>query len=211
MKNIKNIPKVNVEKCKQESLCLNFSKFNLEPVSFNGEFNNYFKNNDHYLNVVTGFLKNVLPKITSLTYNKICETTSNGREIHFHTIDDTHRPIVRNILKKYNFSDITINQMFEGNSIFEFSATLGKKYPARIVCHKIDNVLYLLFFDTNHHIYFNQKYTGESLFYDNCPNYIGDNCCYMPNDCFAVSYLDSNKIQETYGYDYDPQLSSNGE
>ena len=90
--------------------------------------------------------------------------------------------------------------MLEGDDLFEFSALLGHNDPARIVCHKVENTLQLLFVDTNHHIYINEKYTKDSMFYDFCPMYLQGKCHYMPSECFAVSYLDENKIQETFGY-----------
>lgn len=128
-----------------------------------------------------------------------------GRSLHFHTIDEAHRKIVCEILKEYHFSDRTIEQMFEGDNIFEFTATLGHTLAARIVCHKFENILYFLFFDTNHHVYMNEKYVKESLFYEDCPTYSSSNCSYMPAECFAVSYLDEEKIRESFGYSSAPQ------
>ena len=36
------------------------------------------------------------------------------------------------------------------------------------------------------------------MFYEDCPQYLEDKCSYMPNDCFAVSYLDEKKIAESF-------------
>lgn len=181
-------------------LSVNFSKFKFTSICMQGKFNNHFKDSQHYISIVTNLLDVVLPKITSHPYSEICEGSNEGRQLHFHTIDDKHRKIVREILKEYNFSDIIVDQMFEGNNIYEFSASFGHVHAARIVCHKVENVLYFLFIDTNHHIYFDQKYAGESLFYEDCPQYLEGKCTYMPNDCFAVSYLDEKKIAESFGF-----------
>ncbi len=187
------------------NLIVDFSKFKLTPICLRGKFNNHFKDNQHFCSVAAGFLGTVLPKITSHTYGEVCEGSSEGRILHFHTIDDSHRKTVREILEEYNFSKQTIDQMFEGKNIFDFSATLGHTYAARIICHKVDNVLHLLFLDTNHHVYMNEKYVGDSLFYEDCPTYISGNCTYMPGDCFAVSFLDEEKVKEALGYTNSPQ------
>lgn len=183
-----------------ENLTVSFSKFKLDPICINGKFNNHFKDQQQFNNIAANFLGVILPKITSHTYKEICEGTYEGRMLHFHTIDEEHRKLVREILKEYHFVDYKIEQMFEGNNIFECSATLGHVNAARMVFHKVDDTLYPLFLDTNHHIYFNEKYVRESLFYENCPNYLNDDCSYMPTDCFAVSYLDEEKFQESLGY-----------
>lgn len=39
---------------------------------------------------------------------------------------------------------------------------------------------------------------------EDCPKYLEDDCSYMPNDCFAVSYLDEKKIAESFGYVFKP-------
>lgn len=184
-----------------KNLTVSFSMFQLEPVSINGKFNNHFKDEQQFNNIVANFLGIVLPKITSHTYKEICEGTYEGRILHFHTIDDEHRRMVREVLKEYHFADYKIDQMFEGNNIFECVASLGHINAARIVCHKVDDTLYPLFWDTNHHIYFNEKYVRESLFYEHCPQYLNEECLYMPVDCFAVSYLDEERYKESFAYD----------
>ena len=202
--NIKGISdKISVPE-NPDTLSVSFSKFKLNPICLRGKFNNHFKDNQQYISIVTSLLSVVLPKITSHSYGEVCEGSNEGRQLHFHTIDDKHRKIVREILKEYNFSDIIVDQMFEGNNIYEFSAVFGHIYAARIVCHKVGNVLYFLFIDTNHHIYIDEKYVRESMFYEDCPKYLEDDCSYMPNDCFAVSYLDEKKIAESLGYAIKP-------
>lgn len=186
------------------NLIINFSKLKLTPICLHGKFNNHFKDEQHFGNVAAVFLGTILPKITSHTYNEICEGGSEGRVLHFHTIDEAHRNTVREILKEYHYPDHKIDQMFEGNDIVEFSACLGHIYAARVVCHRVKNVLHLLFFDTNHHIYMNEKYVKDSLFYEGCPAYLNDNCPYMPADCFAVSYLNEEQIKESFGYSFSP-------
>ncbi len=186
-----------------EKLTVSFSKFQISSVSLKKKFNNFFKDEEHYIRVSSDFIGKILPKITSHTFNEICEGSWEGQTLHFHSIDDKHRKAIREVLEEYNFPQKDIDQMLEGNSIFECSAILGHAYPARVVCHKIDNVLEFLFFDTNHHIYMNEKFLGETLFYEECPIYQYGKCTYMPAECFAVGYLDETKLRKSYGFDLD--------
>ena len=102
-----------------------------------------------------------------------------------HFEDESHQEIIRDILTEYEYKRPCIVQMLEGSDIFQFPATTSHTYAVRVVCYKIDNVLYLLFLDTNHHIYMNQKYVKESLFDESCPVYLNSNCRYMPTEGFA--------------------------
>lgn len=186
------------------SLIVNFSKLKLTPVCIKGKFNNHFKDDKHFASITASFLGVVLPKITSHTYKEICDGGSEGRVLHYHSVDESHRKTVREVLEEYHFPAHVIEQMFEGNDIVEFSASLGHVYAARIVCHKVNNVLHPLFFDTNHHIYLNEKYVKESLFYDDCPTYLNEQCPYMPSECFACGYLNEELLEESYGYSFYP-------
>ena len=185
-------------------LIADFSKFRISPICLRDEFNNHFKDQQHFCTVAAEFLGKILPKISSHTYSEICEGSQEGRTLHFHAIDKSHLLIVQRILSKYGFPKTTIDQMTEGKDIFEFSAALGHTYAARVVCHKDENVLYFLFFDTNHHIYINERYVRESLFYEECPACNSEKCNYMPADCFAVGYLDEQKISDSFGYSASP-------
>lgn len=185
-------------------LIADFSKFRLSPICLRGEFNNHFKDQQHFCTVAAEFLGKILPKISSHTYSEICEGSQEGRILHFHAIDKSHQLIVQRILSEYGFPKTTIEQMTEGKDVFEFSAALGHTYAARVVCHKDENILYFLFLDTNHHIYINERYVNESLFYEECPAYNDKKCNYMPADCFAVGCLDEQKISDSFGYSASP-------
>lgn len=185
-------------------LSISFAKFNLKPVCLAGEFNNHFKDDAHFQAVASSILDLALKQISSHTYKELCEGGIAGSGLHFHPIDPEHLQTVRRILEAYGHKKQTIDQMLEGKHIFQFSGIMGHTYAARIVCHKIDNILYLLFLDTNHHIYINDKYIRESLFYESCPIYQQEECKYMPSDCYAFEYLDLQKIQESYGFTASP-------
>jgi len=188
----------------EDNLLVNFSKLQLKPVCIKGKFNNHFKNDQHFSSVAASFLGVVLPKITSHSYKELCDSSSEAKVLHYHIVDEAHRENVREVLEQYHFPTHAIEQMFEGNNIVEFSASLGHIYAARIVCHKVNNVLHPLFFDTNHHIYLNEKYVKDSMFYEDCPTYLSEKCPYMPTDCFAFGCLNEELLKESYEYLFYP-------
>jgi len=187
-----------------DRVIVDFSKLNITPICINGKFNNHYKDDQHFARVAASFIGTVLPKITSHTYKEICQGGSEGKVLHFHSVDDVHRKTVREVLEEYKVPSHVIDQMFEGNDIVVFSASLGHVNAARIVCHKVNNVLYLLFFDTNHHIYMYEKHVKESLFFEYCPMYQSELCPYMPSECFVVDYLNEDLLRESYGYSSSP-------
>lgn len=172
-----------------------FSKFTLTPQK-QSDFNNFFKNESQFTAIAWGLLGVCLPKVSQHTFSQL--THSESKQMHFHILDNEHCEKVKKILSDYSFSTEEINQLVDENSIFEFSAIMGHVYPSRLICSKIDDIIYPLFLDTNHHIYFDKKYGDDTLFYEFCPAYQCDQCKYMPDDCFAVSYLDEDKLNETF-------------
>lgn len=196
----KSISKVDIPLHSSDNLCISFSNFVFKTISLPNRFNNHFKNDEHFRSVLSDFMQQILPKITSHKFTEICEGSFQGKTLHFHSIDEQHGEIIREILSELSFPKNKIEQIFEGHKLFEFSACLGHIHPARVFGYNVDNIIYLLFLDTNHHIYFNEKYGKDALFYEDCPLYQKNECTYMPNDCFAVGYLDENKLAETYGY-----------
>lgn len=186
------------------NVSVSFSEFRLDPVCVRGKFNNHFKDDAHIKAVVSEILGRALPKITSCKFSEIREGGRESSGLHFHSIDGQHQEIVEDVLGEYGYSKQSIEQLLEGGSLFQIVGGFGHTYPARIVCHKIGNVLYPLFLDTNHHIYLNKKFVRESLFYEVCPTYLEGKCSFMPRDCYAFDFLDEKKIEETYGFSMSP-------
>lgn len=184
------------------NISFSFSHFILDPVMIPNIFNNHFKNEEHLITVLTSFIGKILPKITSCKIQELLSSSLESNQLHFHTVDSDHKSIIAKVLCEYGYKQHQLEQMMEGNDIIMFAINLGHIYPARIVCQKIGNELFPLFFDTNHHIYMNEKYVKESFFYEHCPKYINNRCDFMPVDCFAFGYLDEEKLKDTYNYSY---------
>ena len=137
----------------------------------------------------------------------ISELTSDIRfsdQFHFHKVHKSKYENVKAVLEAYSFNAKQIEQFLDGENIYQFTGNLeGQDIESRIICECIKGTIHVLFFDTNHHIYFNKSKSGESLNFSYCP-YNSPSICTFNFACFAKSFLDVNKISETYGYDYSP-------
>lgn len=166
------------------------------------DFNNHFRDETHYLNVISSFIGTVLPKISELKPNELLSGSRFSKQFHFHRVERDKYEKIRSILKEYSFNDRQIDQFLDGERIFQFAGNLeGHQIESRVICEYINGVLFVLFFDTNHHLYFNKSKVGESLAYSCCP-YEMENKCFNAYNCFAKDFLDTNKLDETYGYTY---------
>ena len=47
-----------------DNLSMRFDDFHLSPICLRGKFNNHFKDNEHFSNVIANFLGIILPKIS---------------------------------------------------------------------------------------------------------------------------------------------------
>lgn len=187
-------------------LVYSFRKFNLNPVKINNIFNNHFKNQEHYLKTLTMLIGSILPAISKTTIGELVGPSRASDVLRFHQIENQQRGTVFTVLREYGYNETAIDQMSEGNNIYQFSGILGNT-AARIVCEKIGDILFLLFIDANHHIYFNNAYKGnDSFFFEYCPINNQSFCFNMPNNCFAFDYLDEKKIQVTFDYNYHEDL-----
>jgi len=167
------------------------------------DFNNHFKDEAHYLNVISSFIGTVLPKISTLKPNELLSGNRFSQQFHFHKVAQDKYEKVKSILKQYSFNDCQIEQFLDGEKIFQFAGNLeGHQIESRVICEYIDGVLYVLFFDTNHHLYLDKNKVGESLAYSCCPYKTG-NICLNAYNCFAKDYLDMDKLTASYDYAYD--------
>lgn len=187
------------------NITFDFSKFQIKPVKAK-DYNGFYRDNESIRMVLCGLLGQILPKLSSTRMTQLVSGDRDIDVLHFHPIDEQHLNIVIDILIAYGFAKEDISQMCEGNDLICFSAVLGHVNPARVVCHKLNDigVLQVLFIDVNHHIYINDRYVKDSIFYETCPNYLSGSCSYMPQDCFAVSYLDEKKYCDSFGLSCEP-------
>lgn len=142
--------------------------------------------------------------LSNETAKELIENSVKQSTMHFHKISGKEE-ILRKILKEYGFSDNKVDDIIEGERIYQFEIPF-ENGAARVIFQVIGKAFSLLFLDVNHHIYFNANKVKQanSLFYEECPvNLIGE-CRRMEylNTCFAFEFLDEEKITETYGYSF---------
>ena len=185
----------------KKNCCFNFRYMKTACISQRG-FNNHYKDNSHYQSVISSFLGIILPKISDMTTTELVSGGRFSEQFHFHRVERDKYDKVKSILEAYSFNHELIEQILDGENIYQFIANLaGHEVESRVICEYIDGIIYVLFFDTNHHIYFNKAKAGESYAFTYCP-YETHNMCANAFNCFAKSFLDVDKINETYGYDY---------
>ena len=180
--------------------CFNFRYMKTACISLK-DFNNYYRDGSHYQSVISSFLGTVLPKISDLTTNELVSGGRFAQQFHFHSVDHDKYSRIESILEAYSFNREQIKQFLDGENIYQFTGNLEGHEESRIICDYIDGIIFVLFFDTNHHIYFNKSKARESFNFSCCP-YRHQNKCLNAYHCFAEAFLDTDRINETYGYSY---------
>jgi hypothetical protein len=185
----------------------NFSRFNLKSININKMFNNHFENSDVCLKILSALIGGIFPKLSQYTITELIGNRLCADVFRFHKIENENRDAVFSVLREYGFKQEDIDQMSEGNHVYQFSGILGGTAP-RVVCELVDSTLFLLFIDVNHHIYINERHAKDGLFYEYCPININSVCYNMPHNCFAFDYLDEEKLRASSTYEYSAQSNT---
>ncbi len=212
----KNIPKqekpkkiVTTGKEKSESLPLYFvfDRFKATSISIDGEFNSFYKDADEYIRKISIFIGKALP-LLSQENSSLFKDGPKNNQLHLHKVMNKCTE-VENVLKEYGFPDEDINSIFDGAKIYQFEVPY-ENGAFRVVFELIDdNIISFLFFDPNHHIYFNKDKVKESgsLFFEYCPVFSENKCVRMDylHTCFAFDYLDIQKYNDSFLNNYSPE------
>lgn len=197
-KTVKNTSNPDIQ---ESCCCFNFKHFQTKCISIN-EFNNFYKNSSTYQDVISSLLGAILPKVSSLSTTELYNGSRITQQFHFHKVKPDKFEIIKRILEAYSFSSETIEQILDGENIYQFIGNLeGQNVESRVICEYNRGIIYVLFFDTNHHIYLNRAKVGESFSFSYCPYETPDRCA-NSFCCFAKDYLDIEKIKKSYGYSY---------
>ncbi len=186
----------------KEYCCFNFRYLQTKSIVQN-DFNNCFRDSAHFQGVMSGFIGIILPKISELKTSDLFSGGRFAQQFHFHKIDLNKYEKIKSILEAYQLNENQIQQFLDGESIYQFVGHIEGQHnvESRVVCEYIDGVIYVLFFDTNHHIYFQKSKVGESLSFSYCP-FEDINKCDYSLCCFAKDFLDVEKVNETYGFNF---------
>jgi len=140
--NKKDIPiiKVSNSKVSERKIIFIFENFSGESIEIKKIFNNYYANQETSVKTVNQFL-------TKLKELELCDDISSIK--HYHPIKTPNEvdKIKKVLSDGYKFNSKKI-ESFE-NSYYEIPFGNGQ----RIICSKVDNLIELLFVDSNHMIY----------------------------------------------------------
>lgn len=188
-----------------EALTFSFSNFRFTPINIDDVFNNHYKDETEYVRKISTLIGKALP-LLSKESSSLFSDISKITKLHLHKILNKQE-LLFEILQKYGFSNQFIDDLLEGAEIYQFEVPY-ENGATRIVFQKIDNLISFLFMDPNHHIYLNSEKTNRSgsMFYEYCPVYLNAQCYRMDylKTCLAFDYLDQERLDTTFGYDYSP-------
>lgn len=189
------------------SLLFTFAQFKLKPINLMGEFNNFYKDDQQFIDKISILMDKALPLLSKEKATLFSKEYEKADALHLHRVN-SKREIVEKILKEYGFTDETIENMFEGQELYQLEVPYANG-ATRIIFQRIDNLISFLFVDPNHHVYFNQQKVDEagSLYYEFCPVNEKKACERMDylGTCYAFEYLDEKKFADSFGYEYTPE------
>ena len=189
-----------------EQLVFTFANFHLKPVNIDGEFNNFYSSENEYVDKISLLLDKALPLLSKEKATLFTQEYQKADALHLHRVNQK-KEIITKILEKYGFSQEAIDNIFEGENVYQLEVPYVNG-ATRVVFQRIDNLISFLFVDPNHHVYFNPKKVEEagSLYFEYCP-VNAENGCQRLDDvgtCYAFEYLDETEYKESFGCKYDP-------
>jgi hypothetical protein len=189
-----------------EQLLFTFGDFHLKPINIDGEFNNFYSSKDDYIDKISLLLDKALPLLSKEKATLFTKEYKKADALHLHRVNQK-REIVTEVLEKYGFSSEAIDNIFEGENVYQLEVPYVNG-SMRVVFQRIDNLISFLFVDPNHHIYFNPKKVAAagSLYFEYCPVNAEKGCPRLDDvgTCYAYQYLDEDKYMASFGCVYDP-------
>lgn len=133
------------ESIRDKKVSFSFEDFNGDSIKLD-DYNSYYYNVESSRNAVVDFF-NTLKNISNLRVKHFFDPATK-KEYHLNQFDDEKLVgrIENVLIKGYSFPKKKIEQ-FE-KTYWEFQISDGK----RVICHKVDEILYPLFIDCNHMI-----------------------------------------------------------
>ena len=128
-----------------KKVSFSFADFQTNSIQIDN-FNNHYFNEESSRNAVSDFF-NIIISISNLNYKELFSIATK-KEYHLNKLDDDKiiNRIEKVLLNGYHFPTEKIEE-YE-SEYFEFQISDGK----RVICYKIDNVIFPLFIDCNHMI-----------------------------------------------------------
>ncbi len=188
----------------KDTILFTFGDFKVTPIKIDREFNNHFKDEKDYIDRI-GSVFEFFTTVSNYKKEDFIGNRTMQRQFHFHPIEKSDT--IKSILEEYGFNSRKIEEIISGQRLYQLSLE-AKRSSVRIVVEWTENIFSPLFIDTNHHIYINEKITKDekTLTYDYCPIHKKDQCNIMKyaDECYAFTYLDEDKLQKSFGFNYSP-------
>ena len=143
-----------------EQLVFTFANFHLKPVNIDGEFNNFYSSENEYVDKISLLLDKALPLLSKEKATLFTQEYQKADALHLHRVNQK-KEIITKILEKYGFSQEAIDNIFEGENVYQLEVPYVNG-ATRVVFRRIDNLISFLFVDPNHHVYFNPKKVEEA-------------------------------------------------
>lgn len=213
MPRVKNLHSSNIGNVKNYTsaddnapLFFSFAQFKLNSIRIDKEFNNFFRDEKHYIQNMFSLWGMAMPLLSKENATLFSSDFIKAGTMHIHKVYKK-RNLIERILSIYGFPSQSIDNIFEGNEIYQLEVPYLNG-ATRVIFQRIDNLLSFLFLDTNHHLYLNEIKTSASgsLFYEFCPTFLDNQCSIMEqiHTCYAFDFLDVQKITASLGYKYTP-------
>ena len=182
------------------NLRFSFIRFKFDFINIENTFNNHFKDDISATLTMYNFLKSGLPLLETISVNEFLSGNIR-KNLHCHKISNNKLDIVKEILNKFKFAKKYIDDVTAQGRMYQIEIPY-EKGPVRMVGEIIGNNFYLLFFDTNHHIYFNKKKVKESgsMYFEFCP--IAEDCSFLNGGTCLLDEFYQNDFNKTYGYNH---------
>lgn len=186
-------------------LVFSFAQFSLRTINLKNEFNNCYKDAKHFSEKLSILLGKALPLLSNEKVSVFTSEYNKQKNLNMHKITNK-KEIIEKILKEYGFSQDSIDDIFEGEELYQLEVPYANG-AMRIVFQRTDNLISFLFVDPNHHIYLNKSKVEQSgsLFYEYCPinNELACERMDYLGTCYAFEYLDEEKLNNSYDYSYE--------
>ncbi|WP_300345118.1 hypothetical protein [Fusobacterium sp.] len=135
-------------------------------------FTNFFKDESHYINVMSSIYRKIIPWLENKTF---IEIERENKHCHLISSEEKEGKFIQNILSKYieKFPFLKIESFEEeGDDIFY---QIGLQSSVRLIGKRIGNKFFLYFIDCYHLIYRNEIFDEDYKNYYYEPNNYREN------------------------------------
>lgn len=101
-----------------EQLVFTFANFHLKPVNIDGEFNNFYSSENEYVDKISLLLDKALPLLSKEKATLFTKEYQKADALHLHRVNQK-KEIITKILEKYGFSQEAIDNIFEGENVYQ--------------------------------------------------------------------------------------------